>query len=153
MSDGSAPHGSLNLLVDCLEQVPSLGDLGTRRLCLELLAEHGVTLVVDEFGTARRHLFGILIACRRQQPWALSAFLDVVEQLEPGSVPVQRARAVVREMTALDLMAEPECRELVAALHRIPGDRLAEFVRAAAGQTAEMSSLQYYPAVAAAISS
>ena len=55
MPDSSAPHRSLNELVDCLEQVPSLRDLGTRRLCLELLAEqHGVALVVDEFAAARR---------------------------------------------------------------------------------------------------
>jgi hypothetical protein len=149
--NGSDYHSSLGFLVDRLEQIPSLRDPASRRLCLDLLVDHlGVGLVVDDLPTTRAHLIGIVQACRRQHPGALSAFIDAVEQMEPGSMPVQRARAALENMTALDLVAEHDRRQLLTLLGGSPGDRLAAFVRLAAGPSAELTSAEQYPAEALA---
>lgn len=138
--------GSLAFLIDCLEQIPSLRDPGSRRLCLELLADHlGMPLVVAELPTTRASLIGIVQACRRHHPQALSAFVDAVEQMEPGSIPVQRARSVVDDMAALDLVTEYDRQELLGLLADHPGRRLAELVQAAAGPAAELPSARQHP--------
>ncbi|SFW79247.1 effector-associated domain 2-containing protein [Amycolatopsis australiensis] len=142
---------SLGFLIDCLEQIPSLRDPGSRRLCLDLLADHlGVPLVVEELPTTRASLIGIVQACRRQHPRALSAFVDAVEQMEPGSIPVRRARAAVDDMAALDLVTEYDRQELLTLLGENPSSRLAELVRAAAGPAAELTSADHRPADALA---
>ncbi len=143
--------GSLTVLVDRLEQIPSLRDPASRRLCLDLLVDHlGTNLVVDDFPTTRAHLIGIVQACRRQHPRALNAFINAVEQMEPGSLPVLRARAAVEDMTALDLVADNDRSELLALLGGRPDDRLAEFVRSAAGPAAELPVDEQSPADALA---
>ncbi|MEU8631948.1 hypothetical protein AB0C38_07265 [Amycolatopsis sp. NPDC048633] len=149
--NGSDHPSSLAFLIDCLEQIPSLRDPGSRRLCLELLADHlGMQLVVEELPTTRACLIGIVQACRRQHPRALGAFVDAVEQMEPGSIPVQRARAAVEDMAALDLVTEFDRQELLNLLGENPSSRLAELVRAAAGPAAELTSADHRPADALA---
>jgi hypothetical protein len=144
-------HQSLGLLINCLEQIPSLKNPATRRLCLELLNERlKVGLVVDEHPTTRSHLIAIVQACRRQHSRGLSAFIDAVEQLEPGSLAVRRARAALKEITALDLVAERERGELLQLLNNSPGERLAELVRLAAGPAIEMTSSEQHPSEALA---
>lgn len=148
---GSDYPSSLAFLIDCLEQIPSLRDPGSRRLCLELLADHlGMPLVVEELPTTRACLIGIVQACRRQHPRALSAFVDAVEQMEPGSIPVLRARSAVEDMATLDLVTEYDRRELLNLLGENPSSRLAELVRAAAGPAAELTSADHRPADALA---
>lgn len=148
---GSEYYSSLGFLVDCLEQVPSLRDPGARRLCLELLTDQlGVTLVVEDLATPRTHLIGIVQACRRQHPRGLSALVEVLEQMEPNSLPVQRARAAVDDMITIDVVAEPDRRELLTLLGGSTGDRLAEFVRAAAGPAVEPVPPQHRPSDAIA---
>lgn len=140
-------RGSLGFLVDCLGQIPSLRDPASRRLCLELLADDlGVALVVEDLPTARAHLIGIVHACRHQHPRGLTALMNVVEQIEPGSLPVQRARAIVDDMTALSLVRDPDRRELLAILNGSPGKRLVELMRLAAGPAAEHVPGAYHPA-------
>lgn len=137
--NGADYSNSLRLLVDCLEQIPSLRDPASRRLCLDLLVDHlGVTLVVDDLPTTRAHLFGIVQACRRQHPSALGALIKAVEYMEPGSIPVRQARDIVNDMTALPLVTEHERRELLTLLNGAPQDRLAELVRLAASPAAEL---------------
>ena len=149
--NGSDYPSSLAFLIDCLEQIPSLRDPGSRRLCLELLADHlGMPLVVEELPTTRASLIGIVQACRRQHPRALGAFVDAVEQMEPGSIPVQRARSAVEDMATLDLVTEYDRRELLNLLGENPSSRLAELVRAAAGPAAELTSADHRPADALA---
>ncbi|GAB3158127.1 hypothetical protein GCM10027258_68700 [Amycolatopsis stemonae] len=149
--NGADYPSSLGFLIDCLEQIPSLRDPGSRRLCLELLADHlGVPLVVEELPTTRASLIGIVQACRRQHPQALAAFVDAVEQMEPGSIPVQRARSAVEDMATLDLVTEFDRRELLNLLGENPSSRLAELVRAAAGPAAELTSADHRPADALA---
>jgi hypothetical protein len=134
-----------------LEQIPSLRDPASRRLCLDLLVSNlGVGLVVDELPTTRAHLIGIVQACRRQHPRALNAFIDVVEQMEPGSIPVQRARAALEDMTALDLIAEHDRRELLTLVGEGPGDQLARLVRLAAGPVADLMPAEQHPVEAVA---
>ncbi|HEX6358530.1 effector-associated domain 2-containing protein [Actinophytocola sp.] len=141
----------MNLLIDRLEQIPSLRDPASRRLCLDLLVDRlGVRLVVEDLPTTRAHLIGIVQACRRQHPRAVYAFLDAVEQLEPGSTPVQRARAAVDDMTALELVGENDRSELLTLLGGGPDDRLGEFVRSAAGPAAALIAEERYPADALA---
>lgn len=148
---GTDYPGSLSFLVDRLEEIPSLRDPASRRLCLDLLVEHlGVSLVVEDFSTTRTHLIAIVQACRRQHPRALRALIDVVEQMEPGSIPVRRARAAIDDMAALGLIAEPDRVELLALLSGLPRDLLAEFVRLVAGRTIELSSSEQYHADAVA---
>jgi hypothetical protein len=148
---GSEYPSSLAFLIDCLEQIPSLRDPASRRLCLDLLADHlGMPLVVEDLPTARASLIGIVQACRRQHPRALAAFVDAVEQMEPGSIPVQRARAAVEDMATLDLVTEYDRRELLNLLGENPSSRLAELVRAAAGPAAELTSADHRPADALA---
>ncbi|WP_143263117.1 effector-associated domain 2-containing protein, partial [Amycolatopsis pretoriensis] len=119
--NGSDYPSSLGFLIDCLEQIPSLRDPGSRRLCLELLADHlGMPLVVEDLPTTRASLIGIVQACRRQHPRALSAFVDAVEQMEPGSIPVQRARSAVEDMATLDLVTEYDRQELLNLLGENP---------------------------------
>lgn len=142
---------SLTLLIDRLEQIPSLRDPASRRLCLDLLGGNlGGNLVIDEYPTTRAQLIGIVQACRRQHPRALNAFIDAVEQVESGSLPVQRARAAVEDMTALDLVAERDRQELLSLLNEHPHDKLTELVRAAAGPAAELVADEQYPAEALA---
>jgi hypothetical protein len=148
---GSDYPSSLGFLIDCLEQIPSLRDPASRRLCLELLSDHlGMPLVVEDLPTTRASLIGIVQACRRRHPRALSAFVDAVEQMEPGSIPVQRARAAVEDMAALDLVTEYDRQELLHLLGENPSSRLAELVRAAAGPAAELTSADHRPAEALA---
>ncbi|MFJ7213251.1 hypothetical protein [Amycolatopsis sp. NPDC098790] len=149
--NGSDYPSSLGFLIDCLEQIPSLRDPGSRRLCLELLADHlGMPLVVEDLPTTRASLIGIVQACRRQHPRALAAFVDAVEQMEPGSIPVQRARSAVEDMATLDLVTEYDRQELLTLLGENPSSRLAELVRAAAGPAAELTSADHRPADALA---
>jgi len=145
-SDADYP-GSLSFLVDRLEEIPSLRDPASRRLCLDLLVEHlGVRLVVNDFLATRAHLIAIVQACRRHHPRALGAFIDVVEQMEPGSKPVHRARVAIEDMTALELVDKPDRDELLALLSGLPRDLLVEFVRLVAGRTIELSSDDEYHA-------
>jgi hypothetical protein len=144
-SDTNYP-GSLSFLVDRLEEIPSLRDPASRRLCLDLLVEHlGVRLVVNDFSATRAHLIAIVRACR-QHPRALRTFIDVVEHVEPGSIPVRRARAAIEDMTALELIAEPDRDELLLLLTGLPRNLLVEFVRLVAGRTIELSSDDQYHA-------
>jgi hypothetical protein len=144
---GADYPSSLSLLIDRLQEIPCLRDPASRRLCLDLLTEHiGVSVVVEEFSTTRPHLIAIVQACRRQHPRALNAFIDVIEQLEPGSTPVLRARAAVEDMTALELVAEPDRRDLLTMLEGIPRDLLAELVRLVAGPATQLASDMQYPA-------
>jgi hypothetical protein len=137
----------LSFLVDRLEEIPSLRDPASRRLCLDLLVDQlGVRLVVNDFPTPRAQLIGIVQACRQQHPRALRAFIDVVEQMEPGSIPVHRARVAIEDMTALELVAEPDRNELLTLLAGLPRNLLAEFVRMVAGRTIELSSDEHYHA-------
>ncbi|RSM41591.1 hypothetical protein DMA12_23495 [Amycolatopsis balhimycina DSM 5908] len=156
--NGADYPSSLGFLIDCLEQIPPLRDPGSRRLCLELLSDRlGKPLVVEELPTARASLIGIVQACRRRDPRALSAFVDAIEQMEPGSIPVQRARSAVEDMVALDedraaldLVTEDDRQELLHLLGENPSGRLAELVRAAAGPAAELTSADHRPADALA---
>jgi hypothetical protein len=149
--NGSDYSSSLGFLIDCLEQIPSLRDPASRRLCLDLLFDHlKVRLVVEDLPTTRTHLAGIVQACRRHHPRALSAFIDTVEQLEPGSIPVQRARAALANMTALELITERERQNLLTIIGEHPIDKLITFVRSAAGPAADVSSADRYPADAVA---
>lgn len=144
---GADYPGSLSFLVDRLEEVRSLRDPASRRLCLDLLVEHlGVSLVVEDFAATRTHLFAIVHACRRQHPHALRALIDVVEQMEPGSIPVRRARAAIDDMAALELVTEPDRDELLALLSGLPHDLLAEFVCLVAGRRVELRSDDEYHA-------
>jgi hypothetical protein len=142
---------SVTLLVDRLEQVPSLRDPTTRRLCVELLVERlGINLVVDELPTTRSYLFALVQACRRQHPGALHELVAVIDDLEPGSIPVLRVRDVVREMSALDLIAEDDRQELLTLLDGSRDSRFSELVRSAAGPAAQLTSDDQYPAEALA---
>lgn len=143
--NGSNYHRSLNFLIDYLEQIPSLRDPNSRRLCLGLMADQGVRLVVDDLPTTRAHLIGIVQACRKHHPRALTTFIDAVETLEPGSIPVQQARAAVADMTALDLLTERDRRELLDLLGPNPIDQLATFVRSAAGAAVDLTLNMRYP--------
>jgi hypothetical protein len=137
-------HRSLGHLIDCLEQVPSLRDPASRRLCLDLLFSNlGAQLIIDDFPATRAHLIGIVQACRRHHPSALSVFIDTVEQMEPGSLAVRRARAAVEDMTALELVSEPDRRELLALLDDSPADRVAEVAQSAAGRAVELPPVEH----------
>lgn len=145
-------HSSLGHLIDNLERIPSLRDPGTRRLCLQLLVDHlGVALIIDELPGTRAHLISIVQACRHQHPRALSAFIDAVEQVEPGSIPVQRARAAFQNMTALDLVDENDRHELLTLLGDGPADHLAETVRWATDDAVELTTNEARPSDAVAV--
>ncbi|MGB3441510.1 MAG: hypothetical protein WBA97_22410 [Actinophytocola sp.] len=149
-SGGQSYSASLTLLIDRLEQIPSLRDPASRRLCLDLMVDRiGFSLVVEEFPSTRTHLIAIVQACRRH-PRALGAFMDAVEQMEPNSIPVQQARGAVDDMTALELVGEDDRKELLTFLEEDPSDRLTDFVRAAAGPAAVLVADEQYPAEALA---
>jgi len=137
---------SLSPLIDCLEQVHSLADPGTRRLFVQLLNEHfKTTLVIEDLPAPRTHLFNIVLACRGQHPQGLNKLGEVLEQIEPGSTPVRKARAVIEEMTATALISDDDRRELLHLLETTPVDRLAEFVRTAAGSAVALISNERHP--------
>jgi vWA-MoxR associated protein C-terminal domain/vWA-MoxR associated protein middle region 0/Effector-associated domain 2 len=145
-----APHGELNysssltLLIDRLEQIPALRHPSSLRLCLDLLRDNlGRSLAVDDYPTVRAQLIGIVQECRRQH--ALSAFIEVIEQVEPGSISVRLARAAFEDMTALDLVTEHERQELLSLLNENHNEKLTEFVRAAAGPAARLVGDDQYP--------
>jgi len=145
--NGADYSSSLTVLIGCLEQIPCLRDPNSRRLCLDLLASRlGVELVIDELPTMRTHLIGIVQACRRQHPRALYIFIDVIEQMEPGSLPVRRARTVVENMAVLELVPEHDRRELLALLEGCPGERIHESMRLAAGPTFDLMPDEQRPA-------
>lgn len=140
-------HSSLGHLIDSLERIPSLRDPATRRMCLELMVDYlGVELVIDELPGTRAHLVSIVQACRRQHPRALSALIAAIEQLEPGSIPVQRARAAYQDMTAQDLVKNDDRKKLLDLLDSGPNDRLAEFVRWASDNVVEVTAKELRPA-------
>jgi hypothetical protein len=137
----------LGFLVNCLEQVQTLRDPASRRLCLDLLADNlGVALVVDDLPTARAHLMRIVYACRHQHQRGLTALMEVVEQLEPGSLPLQRARAAVDDMTLLSLIDDQERKNLLELLDGSPGEQLAELMRSMGGPAAAYVPSEHQPA-------
>ncbi|MFI6024131.1 VMAP-C domain-containing protein [Amycolatopsis magusensis] len=130
-------QGSWHVLVDCLEQVQVLRDADGRRLCLELLNETlGISLQVQESDYTRRHLFSILLACRRQHPRAMWALIEVLERLEPGAHPVRRARRLLEDMAALELVPNRERERLLDLLTGALGPHVTTIVRDAAGNAA-----------------
>lgn len=143
--DSDSPR-SLGHLIDCMEQVSSLTDPGTRRLFVQLLNEHfKVSLVIEDLPAPRPHLISIVLACRRQHPRGLNKLGEVLEEIEPGSLPVRRVRAVIEGMTAIELISDDDRRELLSLLEAGPIDRLAEFVRSAAGPAAALTSNEQHP--------
>ncbi len=154
MTSWTGPNSAadpLGALVDCLAEIPWMRDPGSRRLCLDLLNDRlGVSLVVEDLPTVRTHLLGIVRACRRQHPRGLSALVEVLQQMEPGSQSVVRAHEAVEELIAAELVTEPDRRELLTLLGESAGDRFAEAVRFAAGPTVEPAPRQRFPSEALA---
>jgi vWA-MoxR associated protein C-terminal domain/vWA-MoxR associated protein middle region 0/Effector-associated domain 2 len=135
---GAGYSSSLTVLIGWLEQIPSLRDPASRRLCLELLGKRlGAELVVDELPTMRTQLIGIVEACRRQHPRALHVLMEVLEHMESGSIPVKRAQTVVDNMAVLDLLPEKGRQELLVLIEGCPGEQLGEFLRLSAGPTVD----------------
>ncbi|HEX3787442.1 MAG TPA: hypothetical protein VHW44_06240 [Pseudonocardiaceae bacterium] len=106
----------LRPLVDVLEGMPALRELGGRRLCVELLARRlGAVLSIADQSAIRHHLYDIARICE-EYPSGLLALAEVLEDLESDQDAVLRLYTVVTELSALELVSAPARQRLFQLL-------------------------------------
>jgi hypothetical protein len=85
-------------LVKALHQVSFLADSPGRNLVLRLVTDDlGHPLPVIEYPQATAHLLSIVTACR-DSAGGLQALLNVLEQLEPGTIHMRAVRLAITRM-------------------------------------------------------
>ncbi|WP_158887082.1 effector-associated domain 2-containing protein [Amycolatopsis anabasis] len=115
-SNGSG-HDALWPLVEALRELSCLAEVGDRNFVVRMLSGMlGAHLPVEEHPIAVRHLYGIVEACR-QRPNGLTALREVLDRIEQGSKPMRRVRAIITQMTALEMWPDDE-RDLLFELLR-----------------------------------
>jgi hypothetical protein len=132
----SSTGGTLWPLVKALTLLPCMGSLQDREFVMRLLADRlGTTLQVESSPRAHQHILSIVEVCDRRSD-GLSALLDVVHELDAGTVHLREVERIIAERTAVDLWPETEREELFALLRGVVFPDLVELYRQVAGVNA-----------------
>ncbi|MEV6235141.1 hypothetical protein [Lentzea sp. NPDC051838] len=131
-----ADDSTLWALVDAMQNITCLADRSgrntvARMVCLELREQ----LPFEEHPQTVIHLYSLADVCS-QHPKGLTTLLRVLERIEPGSKPMGALRAIVAEMTALELLPPEETTRLFTLLQGVVVADIAEIYDAIAGPAA-----------------
>lgn len=131
---GETPDGGvLWSLVEALHRVSCLVDLNSRRLVLQILSDElGYSLPVTEYPQTNLHLFALVEACR-QRPDGLTALLNVLEKIEPGTIAMTAVRQIIGDMTSLETWSADERRQLFRLLSGVVVPDVAEIYELVGG--------------------
>lgn len=141
-----SPPYSLRPVVEALTDLPPLGELDTRRLCIELLQRRfGPGFRVTEYAATEQHLYAIAIACEEYQG-GLQALVDVLTELIGDQVDLSRLRAAVGELSVLELVPSDARQKLSELLEAGAWPALNRIYRVAAGPYAPPPSPHASPA-------
>lgn len=125
--------GTLWPLVKALALLPCLGSAQDRNFLVRLLGDRLDTILqIEESAKAHAHLFNIVEVCNRRSD-GLLALLDVVRELDEGTIYLQAVERIIDEHTALPLWPEEEREELFALLRGVIFPDLVELYRQVAG--------------------
>lgn len=125
--------GTLWPLVKALERLPCMGSTQERNFIVRLLADRlGGVLPIEESPKAHVHIFNIVEVCDRR-PDGLARLLDVVREMDGGTIHLRDVEGIIEERTALPLWPEEEREELFALLRGVIFPDLLELYRQVAG--------------------
>ncbi len=131
-----ADESTLWPLVDALQKITCLADRNgrntvARMVCSELREQ----LPFEEHQQAVVHLYSLAEVCA-QHPKGLTTLLRVLERIEQGSKPMGAVRAIVAEMTALEILPAEETKRLFTLLQGVVVSDIADIYDAIAGPAA-----------------
>jgi len=125
--------GTLWPLAKALARLPCMQALRDRIFVVQLLADRLGTLVqIDEDPGTVRHCFNILHYCSRR-PDGMQALLDVVHELDEGTIHIQLVERMIGEYIVAPLWPEEERERLFALLSGMIFQDLVELYREVAG--------------------
>ncbi|MFL6123515.1 effector-associated domain 2-containing protein [Actinophytocola sp.] len=129
----SSNGGTLLPLVKAFALLPCMQTVQDRNFVVLLLGDRlGTILQIEESPRKLTHLFSVVQACDRR-PDGLQALLDVVRELDPGTIHLRFVERMIAERTALPLWPKEERDSLFALLSGMPFKDLIELYRQVAG--------------------
>lgn len=132
----STAHGTLWPLVYTLQKITCLADRNDRNLVARMVCDElGEQLPFEEHKHAVGHLYSLAEVCTHH-PKGLTTLLRVLERIEQGSKPMKALRAIVAEMTALEILPAEETKRLFTLLHGVVVADIADIYDAIAGPAA-----------------
>lgn len=135
-AEESADRGTLWPLVEALRNITCLADRSGRNLVARMVCDElREQLPFEEHKHTVGHLFSLAEVCK-QHPRGLTAMLQVLERIEQGSRPMAALRAIVAEMTALELLPAEESKRLFTLLQGVVVADIADIYDAVAGPAA-----------------
>jgi hypothetical protein len=125
--------GTLWPLVKALEPLPCTGSVADRNFIVRLLADRfGTTPQVEESAKAQQHILSIVEVCARR-PDGLTTLLDIVAELDGGTIHLKEVKRIIEALTAPELWPEKEREELFALLRGMIFTDLVELYHQVAG--------------------
>lgn len=135
-AEESAERGTLWPLVDALRKITCMADGTGRNLVLRMVShELREQLPFEEHKQTIGHLYSIAEVCT-QHPKGLTTLLRVLERIEQGSKPMAALRAIIAEMTALEILPTEETKRLFTLLQGVVVADIADIYDAIAGPAA-----------------
>jgi hypothetical protein len=125
--------GTLWPLVKALALLPCMAAVQDRNFVVRLLADRlGTLLQIEESSRAHVHILNIVDVCDRRSD-GLAALLDVVRELDEGTIYLPEVEQIVEDLTVSPLWPEEEREELFALLRGVVFPDLVELYRQVAG--------------------
>ncbi|GAA3624046.1 hypothetical protein C8D87_101618 [Lentzea atacamensis] len=135
-AEESAERGTLWPLVDAMRKITCLADRSGRNLVARMVCDElREQLPFEEHKQAVGHLYSLAEVCT-QHPKGLTALQRVLERIEQGSKPMAALRAIVAEMTALEILPAEETKRLFTLLHGVVVADIADIYETIAGPAA-----------------
>jgi hypothetical protein len=127
--------GTLWSLVKALQLLPCMETSQDRNFVVRLLADRLGTILIDESPKPHQHILSIVeVAARR--PDGLPALLEIVGELDKGTMYLREVERIIAERTALELWPEEEREKLFALLSGMIFTDLVELYRQVGGPSA-----------------
>jgi hypothetical protein len=132
----SSAGGPLWPLVKALALLRCMESVNERNFVVRLLADRlRTTLQIEESAKPHQHILSIVEVCDRR-PDGLAALLEVVGELDEGTIYLREVERIIAERTALELWPEDDREELFALLRGVIFTDLVELYRQVAGANA-----------------
>ncbi|MEU0877377.1 hypothetical protein ABZ345_02165 [Lentzea sp. NPDC005914] len=123
-------------LVDALQKITCLADRNGRNMVARMVcAELREQLQFEEHKQAIGHLYSLAEVCT-QHPKGLTTLVRVLERIEQSSKPMAALRAIVADMTALEILPAEETKRLFTLLQGVVVADIADIYDAIAGPAA-----------------
>ncbi|HEX8868472.1 MAG TPA: hypothetical protein VF821_22630 [Lentzea sp.] len=129
-------RGTVWPLVTALQKITCLADRSGRNLVARMVCDElREPLPFEEHNQAVSHLYSMAEVCARH-PKGLTTLLRVLERIEQGSKPMRALRAIVADMTALEILPAEETKKLFTLLHGVVVADITDIYEAIAGPAA-----------------